>query len=56
MYSLMILSFLIFGYLGSKVVYEEDITKLLPSTETGGNEQLVFRNLRSEERRVGKEC
>ncbi len=42
----MILSFLIFGYLGSKVVYEEDITKLLPSTETGGNEQLVFRNLK----------
>ena len=46
MYSLMILSFLIFGYLGSKLVYEEDITKLLPSTETGGNEQLVFRNLK----------
>ena len=46
MYSLMIISFIAFGFIGSKLTYEEDITKLLPSTENGGSENLVFSNLR----------
>jgi predicted RND superfamily exporter protein len=40
------MSSLCFIYLGSKVVYEEDISKLLPSIETGSSEELVFANLK----------
>lgn len=46
LYSLLILSSALFGYLGSKVEYEEDISKLLPSTRTGSSEELVFENLK----------
>ena len=45
-YGLLIASSLLFVYLGSKVEYEEDISKLLPSLETGSSEQLVFANLK----------
>jgi len=46
LYGLLIISSLLFVYLGSKVEYEEDISKLLPSTETGTSENLVFANLK----------
>ena len=45
-YGLLIVSSLCFIYLGSKVTYEEDISKLLPSIETGSSEELVFANLK----------
>ena len=45
-YGLLIVSSLLFVYLGSKVEYEEDISKLLPSIETGSSEELVFANLK----------
>lgn len=45
-YSLLIASSMIFVYLGSKVEYEEDISKLLPSTQSGSSEELVFENLK----------
>jgi predicted RND superfamily exporter protein len=45
-YAVLILSSLFFFYFGSKVEYEEDISKLLPSTESGGSEKVVFANLK----------
>ena len=45
-YGLLIGSSLLFGYVGSKVEYEEDITKLLPSIESGSSQELVFANLK----------
>ncbi|MDR1102684.1 MAG: MMPL family transporter [Tannerella sp.] len=45
-YGLLALSSLLFVYLGSRVTYEEDITKLLPSAQTGSSEKLVFENLK----------
>ncbi|MDR1336649.1 MAG: MMPL family transporter, partial [Tannerella sp.] len=45
-YGLLTLSSLLFVYLGSRVTYEEDITKLLPSAQTGSSEKLVFENLK----------
>ena len=45
-YGLLIVSSLLFGYVGSKVEYEEDISKLLPSIESGSSEELVFANLK----------
>jgi len=45
-YAVLILSSLFFFYFGSKVEYEEDISKLLPSTESGGDEKIVFANLK----------
>ena len=45
-YGFLIVSSLMFVYLGSKVEYEEDISKLLPSLETGSSEELVFANLK----------
>ncbi|MDR1675246.1 MAG: MMPL family transporter [Tannerella sp.] len=45
-YGLLTLSSLLFVYLGSRVEYEEDITKLLPSAQTGTSEKLVFENLK----------
>ena len=49
MYFLMIASFIIFGFIASKLIFEEDITKLLPSSDNNGNENIVFRNLRVKE-------
>lgn len=46
-YLTLILSSLFFIYFGSKVEYEEDISKLLPSTDSGeGTEKVVFANLK----------
>lgn len=45
-YSTLILSTLIFAFFASKINFEEDITKLLPSTTEGGTEELVFSNLK----------
>ena len=45
-YGLLIMSSLLFGYVGNKVEYEEDISKLLPSIESGSSEELVFANLK----------
>lgn len=45
MYIILFVSFSVFVFLGLKVNYEEDISKLLPSTENGGSERLVFQNL-----------
>mgnify|MGYP003320666658 CR=1 FL=1 len=42
----MIGSFLLFAWLGLKIKYEEDISKLLPSNTIGDTEQLVFDNLK----------
>ena len=42
----MIISMVLFAVLGSRMVFEEDITKLLPSTDKGGSEKLVFSNLK----------
>ncbi|MDR1454390.1 MAG: MMPL family transporter [Tannerella sp.] len=46
LYGLLAFSSLLFVYLGSRVEYEEDITKLLPSAQTGSSEKLVFENLK----------
>lgn len=46
LYSLLIISSLLFVYIGSKVEYEEDISKLLPSTKNDGSVGLVFENLK----------
>ncbi|MDR0795265.1 MAG: hypothetical protein LBE79_04320, partial [Tannerella sp.] len=46
LYGLLIISSLLFAYVGSKVEYEEDISKLLPSLETGSSVELVFANLK----------
>lgn len=46
LYSLFIISSVLFVYLGSKVEYEEDISKLLPSTKNDGSVGLVFENLK----------
>ncbi len=46
LYLILIFSSLFFIYFGSKVEYEEDISKLLPSTESGGSEKVVFANLK----------
>lgn len=46
LYSLLIISSVLFVYVGSKVEYEEDISKLLPSTKNDGSVGLVFENLK----------
>ena len=46
LYAIMIISMVLFAVLGSRMVFEEDITKLLPSTDKGGSEKLVFSNLK----------
>ena len=46
MYGLLILSSVIFIYLGSKVQYEENIAKLLPQTDAATESGLAFGNLR----------
>ncbi|MDR2041496.1 MAG: MMPL family transporter [Tannerella sp.] len=45
-YGLLTFSSLLFVYLGSRVEYEEDITKLLPSAQAGSSAKLVFENLK----------
>ncbi len=45
-YSIVIISTIIFSFFASKINLEEDITKLLPSAEEGGAEELVFSNLK----------
>ncbi|MDR3267459.1 MAG: MMPL family transporter [Tannerella sp.] len=46
LYGLLIASSAVFVYFGGKVEYEEDISTLLPSTQTGSSERLVFENLK----------
>jgi predicted RND superfamily exporter protein len=46
LYGLLIVSSLLFVYAGSKVEYEEDILKLLPSTRSGSSEKPVFDGLK----------
>ena len=46
-YAVMLLSFAFFAFFGQKMVYEEDITKLLPSDKEGDNsKEMVFANLK----------
>ena len=46
-YAVMLLSFSFFAYFGQKMVYEEDITKLLPPDGEGDNsKEMVFANLK----------
>lgn len=45
-YAALILPTLLFIYLSSKIEFEEDITKLLPSAEDGSAKELVFSNLK----------
>lgn len=46
-YACLLLSFVFFAFFGSKMVYEEDITKLLPSDDNGDNsKEMVFANLK----------
>lgn len=46
LYSLLIVSSLFFIYTGSKVEYEEDISKLLPATEESQSAGFAFNNLK----------
>ncbi len=46
-YVCLLLSFSFFAFFGQKMVYEEDITKLLPSDDNGDNsKEMVFANLK----------
>lgn len=45
-YTLLVASSLLFVFLGSKVVYEEDISKLLPSTDESKSAGFAFNNLK----------
>lgn len=45
-YSILLLSTLFFVFFSTKIYFEEDISKLLPSAEEGGAEELVFSNLK----------
>lgn len=45
-YSIVILTTLFFAFFATRITFEEDITKLLPSAEDGGAEELVFSNLK----------
>ncbi len=46
MYVLLFVSFAFFVYEGTKMTYEEDITRLLPQPKNEGGENLVFSNLK----------
>ena len=46
LFLLMIITFGVFAYYGSKLVYEENIAKLLPSTDKSKAEGLVFTELK----------
>ncbi|MDR1672488.1 MAG: MMPL family transporter [Bacteroidales bacterium] len=45
-YTLLLSSAVFFAWFGLKIDFEEDISKLLPSVEQGGAEELVFSNLK----------
>lgn len=45
-YIILLATTLFFGFFASKIEFEEDISKLLPSTQEGGAEDLVFSNLK----------
>ena len=45
-YTLLIATSALFAFLGSKVVYEEDISKLLPSTDESESAGFAFNNLK----------
>ncbi|MDL2263009.1 hypothetical protein LJC11_05870, partial [Bacteroidales bacterium OttesenSCG-928-I21] len=45
-YLALLLSTAFFAFFASKIEFEEDISKLLPSAEEGGAEDLVFSNLK----------
>ena len=45
-YTLLIATSALFVFLGSKVVYEEDISKLLPSTDESKSAGFAFNNLK----------
>lgn len=45
-YTILLATTLFFGFFASKIEFEEDISKLLPSAEEGGAEDLVFSNLK----------
>ena len=45
-YAVLVLSTVFFAYFGLQMKYEEDISKLLPSSNIGSSEQLVFNNLK----------
>ena len=46
MYVLLTITTLVFAALGLRLKFEEDISKLLPSTDIGTSQQLVFNNLK----------
>lgn len=46
MYVLLTVTTLVFAALGLRLKFEEDISKLLPSTDIGTSQQLVFNNLK----------
>lgn len=46
LYLSILLSSLAFTYFGLQIKYEEDITKLLPTSSIGNSQQLVFNNLK----------
>ncbi|MDR2008886.1 MAG: MMPL family transporter [Bacteroidales bacterium] len=45
-YLILLITTFTFAFFASKVTFEEDITTLLPSTEDGGAEKVVFSNLK----------
>ena len=45
-WGILIVSTLFFGFFASRITFEEDISKLLPSAKEGGAEDLVFSNLK----------
>ena len=45
-WGILVCSTLFFAFFASKITFEEDISKLLPSTQKGGAEDLVFSNLK----------
>ncbi len=46
LYTLLVVSVALFGYYASKITYEENILKLLPSTEKSEDGSLAFGNIR----------
>ena len=45
-WGILVVSTLFFGFFASRITFEEDISKLLPSAKEGGAEDLVFSNLK----------
>jgi predicted RND superfamily exporter protein len=46
LYTILIFTFLIFGFFATQITFEEDISKLLPSTGNTGSEKIVLSNLK----------